>query len=255
MSNTPAIQNNTTTKVHWGFWLGLIFFALVVVTMLVSAWFLSIRMMSAESAPVTVLVIDGETPYTRREDIVAALAPINLGNFFKLDVNQVQSTLVALPWVYSVSVRKQWPNQLKVYVVDQQPVAIWNVDFLINQHGNAFQADQQRIDKALPAFFGPEGTEQIALENFENLSSLLTFRQLQIDELMLSERHSWQLTLGDGVTLNLGRENTVERIQRFMDVYQQIKRNSKENQQVDYVDLRYDTGLAVGWKTVQEQRA
>ena len=38
-----------------------------------------------------------------------------------------------------------------------------------------------------------------------------------------------------------------------MDVYPQIKLNKKAGQQVDYVDLRYDTGLAVGWKTVNNK--
>ena len=28
----------------------------------------------------------------------------------------------------------------------------------------------------------------------------------------------------------------------------------KENQQVDYVDLRYDTGLAVGWKAAEKKQ-
>ncbi|MGB0989179.1 MAG: cell division protein FtsQ/DivIB, partial [Pseudoalteromonas spongiae] len=84
---------------------------------------------------------------------------------------------------------------------------------------------------------------------------LLDYRTLAIDELVLSERFSWQLTLNDGVTLNLGREERVQRIQRFMDVYPLIKKNKKADQQVDYVDLRYDTGLAVGWKplTVKER--
>jgi cell division protein FtsQ len=41
-----------------------------------------------------------------------------------------------------------------------------------------------------------------------------------------------------------------------MDVYPQIMKTKEENQQVDYVDLRYDTGLAVGWKTAEnKQRA
>ncbi len=79
---------------------------------------------------------------------------------------------------------------------------------------------------------------------------------MSIDELILSERFSWQLTLNDGVTLNLGREERVERIQRFMDVYSlikaQLKVEKEQNQAVDYIDLRYDTGLAVGWKTVEK---
>ena len=140
-----------------------------------------------------------------------------------------------------------------IYVVDQKPIAHWNGDFLINENGKAFQADIKRLVEKLPAFFGPEGSEKVALENFRNLNKLLDFSQLSIDELVLSERFAWQLILDDGVTINLGRDNRVERIQRFMDVYPQIKLNTKQGQQVDYVDLRYDTGLAVGWKTTDNK--
>ena len=95
--------------------------------------------------------------------------------------------------------------------------------------------------------------ELIALENFVNLNKLLDFSELAIDELVLTERFAWQLILNDGVTINLGRDNRVERIQRFMDIYPEIKLQKKEGQQVDYVDLRYDTGLAVGWKTANNK--
>ena len=193
-------------------------------------------------------------PFTIRQDIEIAIDNINLGNFFNVDVNEVQEKVAELPWVYSVSVRKKWPNELKIYVVDQTPIAIWNGDFLINQYGKAFQADTTRLQSALPAFYGHEGSEDLALENFVNLSKLLKFSELSIDELLLTERHSWQLTLNNGVMLNLGRENKIERVQRFMDVYPQIIKTKKENQQVDYVDLRYDTGLAVGWKTAEKKQ-
>ena len=84
-------------------------------------------------------------PYTTRADIENAIEQVNLGNFFNLDVNDVQEKVAKLPWVYSVSVRKKWPDELKIYVVDQKPIAHWNGDFLINENGNAFQADIHRL--------------------------------------------------------------------------------------------------------------
>ncbi len=241
-------------QLHWSFWLGVAFFVLVIVAILSSGWMLTQRMASEEAVPVTSIVISGEMPYTTEQDIHSAMENIDLGNFFHVDVNEIQQQVAVLPWVYSVSVRKQWPNELKLYVVDQAPIARWNGDFFINAQGHAFQADASRVTHGLPAFFGPEGSEVTALENFRNFSSLLTYKNLGIDELVLSERYSWQLLLSDGVTLNLGREERVQRIQRFMDVYSEIKENKKENQQVDYIDLRYDTGLAVGWKSAVEKQ-
>lgn len=245
----PLIEEEQQT-LHWSFWLGVGFFVAVIVAIIAFSWQVTSELSADESAPVTAVVISGEMPYTQSQDIEQAIDNINLGNFFKVDVNEVQQQVLALPWVYSVSVRKKWPNELKIYVVDQQPIAYWNGDFLLNQAGVAFQADVNRIKHFLPALFGPEGSENIALENFTNLSRLLEFKSLAIDELMLSERYAWRLTLNDGVSLNLGRENGVARVQRFMDVYPHIKENTKEDQQIDYVDLRYDTGLAVAWKPV-----
>ncbi len=242
-----------TENLHWTFWFGVAFFVAVIIAILSFSIFLNKRLTAEESAPVTNIAITGEMPYTTRVDVENAIEQVNLGNFFNLDVNDVQKKVAKLPWVYSVSVRKKWPDELKIYIVDQKPIAHWNGDFLINEKGRAFQADIARLNAKLPAFFGPEGSEQLALDNFRNLNKLLDFSQLAIDELVLSERFAWQLTLDDGVTINLGRDNRIERIQRFMDVYPQIKINKKAGQQVDYVDLRYDTGLAVGWKTANNK--
>lgn len=250
MTAQSADELKQTDNIHWSFWFGLVFFVAVVIAILSSSWFITEKVIAEEGAPVTSLVISGEMPYTVQQDIMTAIADIDLGNFFLVDVNEVQKVVVELPWVYSVSVRKHWPNELKIYVVDQTPVALWNGDFLINNLGKTFQADISRLKVTLPQFFGPEGTEQVALKNFIDLNKLLNFSSLSIDELLLSERFSWQLTLSDGVILNLGREERVERIQRFMDVYPIIKYKKEENQQVSYVDLRYDTGVAVGWKPV-----
>ncbi|MGB1199044.1 MAG: FtsQ-type POTRA domain-containing protein, partial [Thalassotalea sp.] len=204
-SQTITKQPRTSTKevpatpLHWSFWLGVGFFVAVIASLLTFSWVVTERLSADESAPVTSVSISGEMSYTITKDIEQAIDNINLGNFFQVDVNQVQQQVTALPWVYSVSVRKKWPNELKIYVVDQTPIALWNGDFLINQHGRAFQADISRVNHHLPAFFGPEGSELIALDNFKKLNKLLDFSELSIDELVLSERFSWQLTLNDGV--------------------------------------------------------
>jgi len=248
--NTKNTQDEKL-KTHWVFWLGFIFFITVVIAVLMGSWLITEKVVAEEGTPVTSLVITGEMPFTVRQDILMAVETIDLSNFFKVDVDDVQYQISQLPWIYSVSVRKKWPNELKIYVVDQLPVAQWNGDFLINNEGKTFQADLSRIKTRLPQFYGPEGTELLALENFTNLNRLLDFSELSIDELVLSERFAWQLTLNDGVLLNLGREDRVKRIQRFMDVYPIIKKKKEDNQQVNYIDLRYDTGVAVGWKAIE----
>lgn len=255
-------QQKSENQQALAFGLGLAFFVFVLIGLISTGWWLKKLLVEQEHVPVNSIVITGEMPYTQREEVLGVISKIDLGNFFQVNVNDIQTKVSTLPWVYSVAVRKQWPDEVKIYVVDQTPVALWNGDFLLNEFGKAFQADKNRLTHRLPEFFGPEGSELLALENFNNLNDLLEYRSLAIDELVLSERFSWQLTLNDGVMLNLGREERVKRVQRFMDVYPLIKthlvqqekqqnNNKKElKQAVDYIDLRYDTGLAVGWKEV-----
>lgn len=234
-------------KIDVAFWAGVVFFAVVVGFIFSFGMFLTERLSEDESVPVTSIVVSGEMKYTDKEEVESVVENIGMGNFFKVDVNEVQGAVNTLPWVYSVAVRKQWPNELKVYVVDQRPIAHWNGDSYINVYGEVFQVGSAHKSLNLPEFFGPEGTENLAIENYINLNQLLSFGGFNISELVLSERYAWQLTLQSGVRLNLGRENRVERIQRFMDAYPNIE--LKDDTQIDYVDLRYDTGFAVGFKS------
>ena len=65
----------------------------------------------------------------------------------------------------------------------------------------------------------------------------------------LTARHAWELTLEGGVQLFLGRSDEMARLQRFIDVFPEIQ----PRELIAYVDLRYDTGLAVGWKRNEEK--
>ena len=82
------------------------------------------------------------------------------------------------------------------------------------------------------------------------MQTLLAGAALPIDELFLSERFAWQITLKNAIKLNLGRQEFIDRLQRFVDVYPLLKEQPKA---VEYIDLRYDTGLAVGWSDEHKQ--
>lgn len=159
---TSIDEQEETTVLSFG--LGVLFFIAVLLSLISVSWWLTEHFIGQESAPVTSIVVAGEMPYSQRNDILEAIDPIDLGNFFQVDVDEVQNKVLTLPWVYSVSVRKQWPNELKIYVVDQTPVAVWNGEFLINQLGEVFQAELERINHFLPRFYGPEGSELLALK-------------------------------------------------------------------------------------------
>jgi cell division protein FtsQ len=226
---------------------GMGFFIVVCLLLGVSAAKLKTWLTDANQLPMTGLVIQGEHRYVDRDELRQALGRIpEVGNFFTLDVNQVQRLLQGLPWVHRVSVRKQWPDRLKIYIEEQQPQALWNESELLNVDGEVFSAPLERLQHSLVRLKGPQDQHQLVLETYRNINGLLKINGYQVSELEMSVRQAWRVRLADGLEVRLGRENLLQRIQRMIDLLPVIR--DQDERSIAYLDLRYDTGLAVGWK-------
>lgn len=250
MSDIPALD-----KPHKGaeFYIGLSFFVTLLILLVLGGIKLSAWLEDEQRSPVNQIVVSGEIKFIQPQQIEMLIKNEQPGSFFELDVARTHKLVEDLPWVYRASVRKRWPRGLEIYVVEQRPAAIWNSDMLLNEYGDAFDAkiEDENIVASLrlPNLFGPGGSEHAALQGYRNMQSLLDTTDLHIVEMFLSERFTWNIQLNNEVKLNLGRTEFIDRLQRFVDILPLIL---KQNKQIDYVDLRYDTGLAVGWKTLDK---
>lgn len=223
-------------------WAGIAFLLFVIAGLVVGAIKANQYLHDEQQMPVQVIDFSGEYQHidiTKLERLIRKAQP---GSFFALDVNDVFELVESQPWVYRASVRKKWPNTLKIYLVEQQAVAKWNEDLLLNPYGDTF--NDEGVEMELPRLYGPGGSEKTALEGFNSMHALMATTNMAIDELSLSERFAWQVQLENGIRLNLGRQDFIDRLQRFIDVYPLLAQQEKA---VRYVDLRYDTGVAVGW--------
>ena len=226
------------------FYSGVLFLLAVVASLVYGSIVVRDWLKDEQRMPVQVIDFSGQYEHISIARLERKIRKSQPGSFFELDVNEVFRLIEAQPWVYRASVRKQWPNRLKIYLVEQQPVARWNDDMLLNPYGDTFESEG--ITLSLPQLFGPGGSEKTALEGYNAMKSLLATSSMSIADLSLSERFAWQLQLTSGIKLNLGRKEFIDRLQRFIDVFPLL---SKQDKPVKYVDLRYDTGLAVGWQS------
>jgi len=239
-------------QLNWSLIFGVSFFLAVVIGLIEITNGVSHWLVKNKDAQIKHLTVLGNPKYTDEKAITNAIKTADLSSFFELNVKQVQHVVQALPWVATVSVRKQWPDTIQVYVVEHQAVAYWNSDLLINQNGDAFEAKSDKLTATLPKLYGPEGSEKEAWTAFKQFDEMLKVNAFTLSSLALSERFSWQLWLDNGVRLNLGRKDKGKRVQRFIDVYSRIKKRA--DAQIDVIDLRYDTGLAVSYKPLQAQQ-
>lgn len=239
-------------QVDWYFCSGLLFLLSVIAGIAWGALQLHALLNDAEALPIEAIAIKGERVFTNDAQIQLALESLMQRSFFSADVTEVQQALEALPWVYRATVRREWPAQFKVHLVEQKVLARWNDAAWLNVHGEAFIAPAMPELDALPALAGPETMAKEVLTSFTQLNDLLTINGFKLVSLSLSPRRAWRAVLDNGILLELGREDKMSRVQRFIDVYPTLL---KSNKPVVRVDLRYDTGFAVGWnETKQESR-
>lgn len=163
------------------------------------------------------------------------------GNFFTVDIDRVRASLEKLPWVRSVSIRREFPHRLVAQLEEHQALARWNNAALVNQYGEVFAA---HTEQTLPNFIGPDGTSAEVASQYADFNRQLTPVGLQALQLALSPRRAWQLRLNSGVVLELGREDMQQRLARFVAVQSTEDRVQRAEGEI-YVDLRYRNGFAV----------
>ena len=68
---------------------------------------------------------------------------------------------------------------------------------------------------------------------------------LDVRKVNLDARGSWDMTLGNGIEVRLGRRDVSERTQLFLDVVADIITSRAKD--IDYVDMRYGNGFTIRW--------
>ena len=230
------------------FLFGVLFFVAVIFGLSSIATDLKRWFFEEDRIPVGGLVVQGKLEYVTVDDVRAVLRDEPaVSNFFKLDVNQIQQRIEALPWVYQASIRKRWPALLYVYVVEQSPRALWGDDRLLSDKGGIFKAPLERLKHPLVKLSGPDEMAGRIWDEYVSYERILALNGYHVESLNLTNRHSWELQVKGGPKLILGRGDARARLQRFIDVYPLLE----AREQIAYLDMRYDTGIAVGWKPIE----
>lgn len=232
-----------------GKWIGFFIFVLLIYALQDGFFKLKYWLTDHKSLPLTALVLTGDREHVTH-DVVrkVLLKQEDRLNFFTLEIAEIQEQLEKKPWVYSASIRKHWPDTLKIHIVEQSIVATWNETSLLNRFGDIVNVVPDKTNQYIALSGKDEHAEQI-LTTYSELKQLLKASQYRIAALSSDERNSTHLLLQNGIRLRLGKEQKLERIQLFLKAFPRIA-TKYEISTIKYIDLRYDTGLAIGWNEV-----
>lgn len=199
------------------------------------------------------IVVQGDTAHTSAATLRANVLPRLRGNFFTVDLQKTREAFEAVPWVRHAIVKRQFPNKLRVQLEEQEAEAFWGADSesrLVNTYGEVFEANPGDVEQdEMPRLVGPEGTAAQVLAMYRGLKPMLENLELGIEQVALSGRGGWTLTLDSGATVELGRgatEEVLARSQRFAATLTQVTaKYGRKPEALVTADLRHTDGYAV----------
>jgi len=196
--------------------------------------------------PIRNLEVEGTFQRIKPIQVEAAVADGLDAGFMTVDLSALRERVQQLDWVDRANVGRRWPDTLIVRVTEHQAAARWGESGLLNVRGELFTERSQHSFPELPSLAGPPGTERDVARRYLALRGKLAEADLELERLELDERGAWRLVLGGGQEIRLGRRDIDERLYRFFDVVAPTL--AAELKRVEYVDLRYTNGFAVGWR-------
>jgi len=202
-----------------------------------------------------------EFSYVSAASVQATIAGRVSGNFFSVDLNDTRHLLETVPWVRHAQVRRVWPDALRIQIEEQQPLALWNENQMINTWGESFSANQGELadDASLPQLNGPVSSERLVVQRYAEIARWFAPLNLSVDEVTLSPRYAWEVKLSDGVRLSLGRDPAADvadphgrsgalpfaaRIERFVQAWPTLTERL-DGRAISSADLRYSNGFAI----------
>ncbi len=219
-------------------------FVLLVVPVSGAWWFIDQEEQTV--LPVENVKIEGMITNLSPEDMRNRITAVLHGGYFTVDLNAIRNTLLEMPWVQEVSVRRQWPLGLHIKVQEKKAVAYWGGNALISDRAELFIPEKINQHLPLPKLEGPENLHNKVAGFYSELHSRLSPAGIEIRRLSLDKRRAWNIKLANDVEIKLGRADVANRLARLISVI--TMKGVLDMSNIEVIDLRYPNGFAMRLK-------
>jgi cell division protein FtsQ len=186
------------------------------------------------------LQVNDDLDHVTADMIMQEITPWFPDGFVYLDVNAIQDRLQNMVMVSHVSVEKVWPDILKVNIVEERPVAIWNDESMLSENGDILPVAFKQLK--LPRLKGVNQESKMVMQHFLLFNRWGKRHHLEL----VGIKHSsagWQLQYKTGLTIWLDNTTAKNGLQQLDSVIEQF-----DLARIDRIDMRYEQGFAVAWK-------
>jgi cell division protein FtsQ len=195
--------------------------------------------------PIRTIQLSGTFENLDRQEVESLLQQYIGQGFFSLDIYRLQQTLYARAWTDSVSVRRVWPDKLRVLIKEKKPVARWDDRHLLSDSARVYLADTGPFGH-LPLVHAANHQPSWVLAQFYRLEARFNSVDERLMALQVDSRGALDVELINGLQIKMGRGNIDHKIDRLVRIY--LQQILPRREQIRRLDLRYSNGFAVAWK-------
>jgi cell division protein FtsQ len=225
-----------TASINWPFWLALAFFVVTLGAVVMTL----IKM----NGPITAVHVVGNLSAAEQQEVREAVTRRLDRGVLHVRLDELVADVMALAWPREVHVRRVWPGRLEVGVAKEAVAARWGTTGAVTTSGEIIPADTVATER-LPLLEAVYSDGARAMLIYQRLRAVLARTDLDIVALREDVLAEWNLTLNNGLTLALGREQMPQRLERFLIVYERVE---DKLDAVEGIDARYTNGVAVRWR-------
>ncbi len=207
------------------------------------------RLFLPERFAIHEVVVLGAAPNVDPAAVLVAVRNLGPRSWFSVDLDEVETAVAAVPWVYQADVRRKWPGKLLVTVAQAEPAARWNGKSWLNSAGEPLSMPSGYRNGDLPDLHGPLGTQDELISAYHDAAAIFRSPGSRIVAMRRSVRGVWSMRIDPSSTTSInhievmiGKSEFAERIERIAAVL----RNGlgPDLKRITHIDLRYPNGFA-----------
>lgn len=204
------------------------------------------KLMNAKTLPIKNVEIGGVFKHVSKGHVQRQIQGLVAGNFFTVDIRKIQDVIKSNVWVDTVSIRRLWPDTLRISIKEKRPMARWLKKGMVSTSGKQFNAMPKGKYRLLPLFVGPENYHSVVATRYKRYKKQFSTIGLIIRKITVTPRRAWRIDLSNGIQIRLGRSDMDMRVARLVRIYKSVLGKNSNN--VRAIDMRYTNGFAVKWK-------
>ena len=195
------------------------------------------------------VVVSGDMKRLDQSTLSKAVYENLRGGLLTLDIEYLRSEISKIAWVESVELVKHFPSTLAVHIVEEQAIAGWNDQGYISNTGEFIDSVLYEDLSDLPLLssslkgIDPQLGAKKSIEIFHMLNSTALMYGQLVQELRQSASGGWTMIWDNGLSVDLGRVDHLNRTRHAMAAWQRLPEDVKSN--IDRIDARYDNGVAI----------